>query len=131
MERTYYLIRVPVSGPLEAVQLPGGAIPQETLCSLLQTDVAERLRIAVRPESLDEDAALCYLTDARGGDKSLLANWIGTCFYHTGCPVFGDLLICKCPQEHPEADVSGFSEEQKDLLLTWLGNEFPFRNDDI
>ena len=131
MDGSFYLIRVSASGAFEAMEVSAGAVPQETLCALLQTDVTERLRIAVRPENLDDAAVLCYLIDARGGDKALPANWIGTCFYHTGCPVFGDLLICKCPHAHPEDAVSGFSEAEKNLLLTWLSVQFPFRNDDI
>ncbi len=131
MERPSYLIRIPVSGDFEAVRVPEGAVPAELTCTLLHTDVTERLRIAVTPENWDDDAVLCYLIDARSGDKGLPLNWIGACFYHTGCPVFGDLLICKCQRSHPEAAVSGFTEEQKNLLLKWLDAQFPFRNEEL
>ena len=126
MHEDRFLIRVSVSGDTEAVPVPAGEVPQEILCTLLQTDVTERLRLSETPEMRDASAVLCYLIDARGGDRGLPVNSVGTCFYHTGCPVFGDLLIGSCMQEHAAAAVFGFSAADRDLLLQWLTEQFPF-----
>ena len=130
MDVQQYLIRVSASGEKEAVPVPAGCIPQEMLCSLLDTDVTERLRIPVKPEAWEADAVLCYLIDARSGDRGLPPNLIGTCFYHTGCPVCGDLLICACPDDHENAEITGFSDTEKELLLNWLDAQFPLMHAD-
>ncbi len=120
-----YVVRVSVTGHLEAIPvLP--EVPQETLCGLLETDVTERLRVPVMPEDWEaEDFVLCYFIDARGGDKELPANALGTCFYHTGCPICGDLLLAACAQDSDSAAVRGFAKAQADTLLEWLREQFP------
>ena len=78
------------------------------------------------PEAFaEEDFVLCYFIDARGGDKALETNTLGTCFYHTGCPIFGDLLLAACAQDSDSAAVSGFTEAQSQTLLEWLKAQFP------
>lgn len=121
-----YLLRLPASGGAERIPVPAEGVTQALLCDLLQTDVTERMRVPVMPEMLTETAnVLCYFIDARGGDKGLPANTPGTCFYHTGCPIFGDLLLCFCDQESDSAAVSGFSESQCAMLQDWLAAQFP------
>ena len=100
MDDWCYLIRVTAAGIRTAVPVSAGAVPQERLSALLQTDVTERLRIPFRPEQLSGDLTLCYLIDARSGDRGLPVNRIGTCFYLTGCPVCGDFLYGTEDPEH-------------------------------
>ena len=128
MDDWCYLIRVTAAGIRTAVPVSAGAVPQERLSALLQTDVTERLRIPFRPEQLSGDLTLCYLIDARSGDRGLPVNRIGTCFYLTGCPVCGDLLIGACADEPEKTAFYGFSGAEKDLLLTWLDAQFPPEN---
>ncbi|MBQ8921304.1 MAG: hypothetical protein IJ060_03975 [Oscillospiraceae bacterium] len=119
-----YLLRLPAAGGAERIPVPEGGITGALLCDLLQTDVTERMRVPVMPDALADSAkVLCYFLDARGGDKGLPANTPGTCFYHTGCPILGDLLLCFCDQAG--AAVSGFSEAQISLLTDWLHAQFP------
>ncbi len=120
-----FLLRIPVSGSAEAVPVPEGILPPELPASLLQTDVTERYRVPVMPEALQDAFVLCYLIDARGGERSLPVNFIGTCFYHTGCPIYGDLLLCACTDEHGDEAVSGLTAAQTDLLRQWLAAQFP------
>jgi len=69
-----YLIRADVSGRLEKTAVLR-EVPEETLCTLLNTDVYERMRISVVPENLESQGfVLCYFIDARGGDKQLPSN---------------------------------------------------------
>lgn len=119
-----YVLRIPTSGGAEEIAL-SEPITAQTLAELLQTDVTERMRIPVMPDAFGDDCVLCYFIDARGGDKALAANFLGTCFYHTGCPVYGDLLIAKCSAESENAAVSGFSETELHTLRDWLTEQFP------
>ena len=120
-----YVVRVSVTGHTEAVDVMMD-VPQETLCGLLETDVTERMRVPVMPDAFaGEDFVLCYFIDARGGDKALPADALGTCFYHTGCPICGDLLLAACAQDSDSAAVRGFSKAQADALLEWLRTQFP------
>ena len=128
MNGQQYLIRVSVSGRREAVPVPAGAVPQEMLCGLLRTDVTERLRIPVRPEAWRNEKLLCYLIDARSGDRGLPANRIGTCFYLTGCPVCGDLLIGVCADDPAKTAFYGVSEAETEVLLQWLDEQVPPEN---
>lgn len=121
----YYLLRIPANGEPETVSLPDNAHPDDALlAALLHTDVTERLRLAAAPGFCGDETALCYFIDARGGEKNLPVNFIGTCFYHTGCPVHGDLLLLCCGRNDPQGAVSGFSEQEAAALLTWLRQEF-------
>ena len=124
MSEPHYLLRLPASGGMEAVPV-SGSIPPDTLAALLQTDVTERMRVPVMPEGLSADSVLCYFIDARGGDKALPANFPGTCFYHTGCPVCGDLLLALCDADSDSAAVSGLTAAQAALLTDWLHEQFP------
>lgn len=117
-----YLIRIPSHGQPQRISVPDTEIREELLAGLLQTDVTERMRVPAVPEGYPEDAVLCYFIDARGGDRSLPANFIGTCFYHTGCPVHGDLLLAECSAGGDT--VSGFSAGTADLLESWLRTQF-------
>ena len=125
MDAQQYLIRVTAEGVREAVAVPAGDIPQEMPAALLDTDVTERLRIPFRPDELTGNRLLCYLIDARSGDRGLPVNRIGTCFYLTGCPVCGDLLIGCCSGDPAQTAFFGFSEDEKNLLLRWLDEQFP------
>lgn len=125
MDDRCYLICVTAAGIRTAVPVPAGAVPQEMLSAFLHTDVTERLRIPFRPENLSGEHTLCYLIDARSGDRGLPVNRIGTCFYLAGCPVCGDLLIGACANEQEQTAFYGFSEAEKDLLLEWLDDRFP------
>lgn len=120
-----YLLRIPVSGSAEAVPVPDGILPPELPADLLQTDVTERYRVPVMPEALRDAFVLCYLIDARGGERSLPVNFIGTCFYYTGCPICGDLLLCACADDHDSESVSGLTSEQIGVLRQWLAAQFP------
>lgn len=119
-----YLMRITASGVVEAVTVTETPVPAQTLAALLHTDVTERMRIPVMPEKLAGELALCYFIDARGGDRRLPTNFLGTCFYHTGCPVYGDLLIAACREDSESDAVFGFTEAQKDLLHMWLQEQF-------
>ena len=121
----HYILRIPAAGGAETLELSGTQIPPEKAAALLDTDVTERMRIPVMPEGMEPDCVLCYLIDARGGDKSLPANFIGTCFYHTGCPVYGDLLIVKCREQSGDAEIFGLTEDETALLRGWLAAQFP------
>ncbi len=118
------LIQITADGKLRQIPADAGEISGETLCALLQTDVTERLRLSLLPAAFSGDV-ICYFIDARGGDKQLPANFAGTCFYHTGCPVFGDLLLARCAQDADSAAVSGFTQEEAALLCGWLREQFP------
>lgn len=118
----YYLIRIPVHGRPEIIPVPEQNISAEQLAALLQTDVTERMRVPAVPDSFPEESVLCYFIDARGGERELPANFIGTCFYHTGCPIFGDLLLA---QSSAGGDViSGFSEETAAIVDSWIRTQF-------
>lgn len=125
MDATRYLIRICASGGMERTAVEAGAVPQEQLQMLLHTDALERYRVPVRPEFPDTDRALCYLIDARSGDRELPMNFIGTCFYHTGCPVCGDLLLGFSGADADGTEIFGLTKVQSDLLLSWLHAQFP------
>lgn len=95
-------------------------VPPETLAALLHTDVTERLRLSASPAG-----ALCYVIDARGGEKELPANFCGTCFYHTGCPIFGDLLLAKAPADNADETVRGLTAAEAEAIRGWLKAMFP------
>lgn len=118
------LLRITAQGSLEQIGVPAEALAEETLAKLLDTDVTERLVLPVRPPEWAEETLLCYLIDARGGDKVLPANFLGTCFYHTGCPILGDLLLAKCDSDSISARVQGMSAEEADALTAWLRAQF-------
>lgn len=99
-------------------------VSAQTLAAMLQTDVTERMRMPVKPASFADERVLCYLIDARGGDRSLPANFLGTCFYHTGCPVYGDLLIGVCGENSQSDAVSGLTGAETELLQNWLREQF-------
>ena len=120
----HFLLRLPAAGGMETVPLDCEGVTPGLLAALLQTDVTERMRVPVMPEGLSDSAVLCYFIDARGGDKALPANFPGTCFYHTGCPVYGDLLLALCDADSDSAAVSGLTQMQTDLLKDWLHEQF-------
>jgi len=120
-----FLIRIPAEGEPETVSLPDGVHPDHALlAALLHTDVTERLRLAAAPGFLSGETALCYFIDARGGEKMLPVNFCGTCFYHTGCPIHGDLLLACCDRLDPAGEAGCFSASEAMLLLCWLKQEF-------
>ena len=119
------LIRVSADGKPEQISVTPGSVTRAMLADLLHTDVTERLRVPEMPAQLAaEDAVLCFFIDARGGDRALPANPLATCLYHTGCPVFGDLIFVLCAQDSDSAAASGFDAQQSAQLRTWLKTEF-------
>lgn len=119
------LLRVRADGTLEQIPVAAGGVTQIMLADLLHTDVTERLRVSQRPANLRVgDAVLCFFLDARSGDRSLDANTLGTCLYHTGCPIHGDLIFALCAQDSDSAEVSGFDAVQYAQLLAWLQTDF-------
>ena len=121
-----YLIRVPARGIPAAEPTAQETVTQEQLAALLHTDVTERMRLPVMPDELaDEESVICYFIDARGGERGLAANFCGTCFYHTGCPIYGDLLLARCEQDADSAAVIGFTESETAALMDWLRAQFP------
>ena len=120
-----YLIFLSAEGETAEIPVPGNGVPDDALlAALLHTDVTERLRLPVKPAEFPGDAALCYFIDARGGERGLPVNFAGTCFYHTGCPIFGDLLLARCSIEHPEGAIEAFSGAESRILRTWLRENF-------
>lgn len=119
-----YLISIPAEGESKLLFVPDHAPFAELIPAMLHTDVTERLRLAAQPEGFPEGAALCYFIDARGGEKALPANFTGTCFYHTGCPIYGDLILAKCSVSDPEGEAEGFTEAEAGMLRLWLKSEF-------
>lgn len=109
---------------MEEIPLPERAPDDALLAALLHTDVTERLRLPAKPESFSGDTALCYFIDARGGEKALPVNFAGTCFYHTGCPIYGDLLLAKCSAANPEGEIEAFSGAESGILREWLRDTF-------
>lgn len=121
-----YLIRIPARGIWNAEPIPQETVTQEMLAALLHTDVTERMRLPVMPDALAKDeSVICYFIDARGGERGLTANFCGTCFYHTGCPIYGDLLLARCAQDADSAAVSGFDDDEAACLMDWLRAQFP------
>ncbi len=97
------------------------------VCSLLQTDVTERCCVSVLPPFLREsEMRLCYLIDGRSGEKDLPANLCGTCLYHTGCPIYGDMIFVLCHQAETDETCFGMSRQQAEQLCTWLKTQFAF-----
>lgn len=119
-----YLLRIVAAGAVETVAVEESPVSAQTVAKLLHTDVTERMRIPVMPEAFAGAFALCYFIDARGGDRGLPANFLGTCFYHTGCPVYGDLLIAACTENSESDAVFGFTAAQRDQLDMWLHEQF-------
>lgn len=98
-------------------------VSEDTLCALLQTDVTERLRAFEAPDAFAEQGiSLCYHIDGRGGERELDSNFCGTCFYHTGCPVYGDLIFSAVQN----GELRGMSEQECHVLAQWLYQQFPF-----
>ena len=125
-EAVQYLIRIPAHGACSAAALTQDTVTPDVLAAMLDTDVTERMRLPVTPEAFaDEPSVLCYFIDARGGERDLPVNFCGTCFYHTGCPIHGDLLLARCEQDADSAAVSGFTAEEAQCLIDWLHTQFP------
>ena len=122
---TKYLVRLPVSGGTERVAVPAAGVSEAQLAALLQTDVTERMRLPVMPREFAGRFAVCYFIDGRGGEKQLPVNFAGTCFYHTGCPIYGDLLLAACEENSESKAVSGFSAADCGTLTAWLSEQFP------
>lgn len=120
----YYLISVPASGVCSAVAVETRTPEDAVFAAMLGTDVTERLRVSVHPKVLPENEVLCYRIDARGGEKELPANFCGTCFYHTGCPIFGDLLLEICAAADPEGQSRAMTAAEAEAVLAWLKAEF-------
>ncbi|MBQ5335365.1 MAG: hypothetical protein J6Z45_05395 [Oscillospiraceae bacterium] len=120
-----YLLRLPASGGTERTAVPESGVTPELLAALLGTDVTERYRLPEAPDAFAGKSALCYFIDARGGEKALPVNFAGTCFYHTGCPIHGDLLLAVCSEDCGEKEVSGLTAAECDLLTAWLNAQFP------
>ena len=119
------LLRVSTDGVPEQIPVTPGSVTRALLADLLHTDVTERLRISRMPALPDaEDTVLCFFIDARGGDRQLPASPLGTCLYHTGCPIYGDLIFALCAQDSDSAAVSGFDAKQYAQLLAWLQADF-------
>ena len=119
------LLRVSTNGVPEQIPVTPGSVTRALLADLLHTDVTERLRVSVNLPQLDSaDAVLCFFIDARGGDRQLPSNPLGTCLYHTGCPIYGDLIFALCAQDSDSAAVSGFDAAQYPQLLDWLQGDF-------
>ena len=117
MQDTRCFVRVPVSG---ACTLTDGT----DAAALLQTDVTERYLFSVQPEQF-AGQVLCYLIDARGGERGLPVNLCGTCLYHTGCPIYGDLLIGRCTDDPQDETVTGFTPEEAAQIAAWMHAQFP------
>ena len=118
------LIRVNADGAPAQIPVTPGSVTHAMLADLLHTDVAERLRVSVNPLPDADGAVLCFFIDARGGDRQLAANPLGTCLYHTGCPIYGDLIFALCEQDSDSAAVSGFDRTQSEQLRAWLETDF-------
>lgn len=119
------LLRITADGKPEQITVSAGSVTQAMLAGLLHTDVTERLRVSRYPEQLcTGNTVLCFFLDARGGDRALSTNTLGTCLYHTGCPIYGDLIFALCAQDSDSAAVSGFDSEQYAQLLAWLQTDF-------
>ena len=126
--RQGYIVKVPANGSCAVIPAgaENGVIPAETLAELLETDVTERMRIPAAPAELTgENRVLCYWIDARGGEKDLPVNFCGTCFYHTGCPIHGDLLIAPADSDAEESTIWGFTQEYAEAVAAWLKAQFP------
>ena len=95
-------------------------VSPDALAEYLHTDVTEQLGLFQPPLP-----HLCYYIDARGGEKGLPANFCGTCFYHTGCPIFGDLLLALSPDSAADECAAGIPAETAEALKAWLKAEFP------
>ena len=125
LKLTESLLRISTGGAPEQIPVTPGSVTCALLADLLHTDVTERLRVSQMPELPDAgDAVLCFFLDARGGDRQLPANALGTCLYHTGCPIYGDLIFALCAQDSDSAAVSGFDAGQYAQLLAWLQADF-------
>lgn len=118
------LLKITTAGRFAKLPADSGEIAEATLAAHLDTDVTERLRITEPLQGL-LDASVCYFIDARGGDKALDTNFIGTALYHSDCPLFGDLLFARCGAQDAEGSVSAFTDAEAEALLTWLRAQFP------
>lgn len=115
-----YVLRVEASGRI--IQHAIEKLCEETLCGLLQTDVTERLRAFEAPEVFAQQGiSLCYYIDARGGECALDSNFCGTCLYHTGCPIYGDLIFAAVQND----TLRGMTAAECDHLADWLNRQFP------
>lgn len=112
---------------LSPIPVPMQTADTESLCALLQTDVFERLRVPQQPSFFaGSGKVLCYFIDGRGGEKHLPANLCGTCFYHTGCPIYGDLILLLCGTDMHDTTLCGMSRTEADALCKWLREQFAF-----
>ena len=120
-----YLVRLPASGGAEQISVPEAGVSAALPAELLHTDVTERMRLPVMPQAFAGRFVLCYFIDARGGERALPVNFAGTCFYHTGCPIYGDLLLAACSGDSGSPAVSGLTASECETLTAWLSAEFP------
>lgn len=121
----HYVVRVSAVGQKLQICPISDSTPQADACRLLDTDVTERLRVPVNPPFLS-DSVLCYLIDGRSGEKSLPANICGTCLYHTGCTIYGDLLFVLCSKQAQNEEFCGMTKQQAEQLSIWLREQLRF-----
>ncbi|MBR6760575.1 MAG: hypothetical protein IKM30_00890 [Oscillospiraceae bacterium] len=123
MER--FLLRVDTA--LRVSMHPVEQVTENRLCDLLACDVTERMRAFEVPAAFAEQGIrLCYYIDGRGGERALPANLCATCFYHTGCAVYGDMLLAAVCGD----TVRGFSMQEAEQLSAWLKEQMPFLQND-
>jgi len=98
-------------------ELPAAeTVSPDALAEYLHTDVTEPLGLFQPPLP-----HLCYYIDARGGEKALPANFCGTAFYHTGCPIYGDLLLAVSEND----TVHSLTAQEAETVRAWLHAMFP------
>lgn len=114
-----YLVRVSSGAAVTKEAVPDCS--EHTLRKLLSAEVTERLRAFESPEAFArEGITLCYYIDGRGGERQLDSNFCGTCLYHTGCPIYGDLLFAAVQDQIPR----GMTAAECDVLIAWLCEQF-------
>lgn len=114
-----YLVRV--SSDATVAKEAAYDCSEQTLCALLSAEVTERLRALESPEAFAKQGiTLCYYIDGRGGERQLDSNFCGTCLYHTGCPIYGDLLFAAVQDQIPR----GMTAAECDVLIAWLCEQF-------
>ncbi len=114
-----YLVRVTTAAAVK--KEPVSDCSEQTLCDLLSAEVTERLRAFEAPAAFTQQGiTLCYYIDGRGGERQLDSNFCGTCLYHTGCPVYGDLLFAAVQENTPRS----MTAAECDILVAWLCEQF-------
>ncbi len=120
-----FLIRVDIV--LRVIMHPVEQVTEDVLCDLLACDVTERMRAYEAPDALAKQGIrLCYFIDGRGGERDLSPNLCATCLYHTGCAIYGDMLLAAACGD----TVRGFSMQEAELLVAWLKEQIPFLQSD-